>query len=81
MQATGTITAVPASLIEYLSQLGTDCSELTTEQLQEVFADTFMLAVISQTSAASDPLPQIAAEVKQKCFQYIGQLLRAIPNA
>ena len=81
MRATGTITAVPASLIEYLSQLGTDCSELTTAQLQEVFADTFMLAVISQTSAASDPLPQIAAEVKQKCFQYIDQLLRAIPNA
>ena len=81
MQATGTITAVPASLIEYLSQLGTDCSELTTEQLQEVFADTFMLAVIPQASAASNPLPQIAEEVKQKCFQYIGQLLRAIPNA
>lgn len=81
MRATGTITAVPASFIEYLSQLGTDCSELTTEQLQEVFADTFMLAVISQASAASAPLPQIAEEVKQKCFQYIGQLLRAIPNA
>ena len=81
MRATGTLTDIPASFIDYLSQLGTDCSELTTEQLQEVFADTFMLAVISQASAASDPLPQIAEEVKQKCFQYIGQLLRAIPNA
>jgi len=81
MRATGTITDIPACFIDYLSQLGTDCSELTTAQLQEFFADTFMLAVISQTSAASDPLPQIAAEVKQKCFQYIDQLLRAIPNA
>lgn len=81
MRATGTITDIPASFIDYLSQLGIDCNELTTTQLQEVLADTFMLAVISQTSAASDPLPQIAAEVKQKCFQYIDQLLRAIPNA
>lgn len=81
MRATGTITDVPASFIDYLSQLGTDCSKLTTAQLQEVFADTFMLAVISQISVASNPLPQIAAEVKQKCFQYIDQLLRAIPNA
>ena len=81
MRATGTITDIPASFVDYLSQLGTDCSKLTTSQLQEAFADTFMLAVISQTSAASDPLPQIAAEVKQKYFQHIDQLLRAIPNA
>lgn len=81
MRATGTIADVPANFIEYLSQLSTDCSELTTEQLQEVFADTFLLAVIAQTNAFCDPLPQIAEEVKQKCFQYIDQLLRAIPNA
>lgn len=67
MRATKTVAAGPVSFIKYLSQLGTDCSKLTTAQLQEVFADTFMLAVIAQTDAFCDPLPQIAAEVKQKC--------------
>lgn len=71
MRATGTITAVPASLIEYLSQLGTDCSELTTEQLQEVFADTFMLAVLNMCPELSVPIGGIPYKAQELCYNYI----------
>ena len=81
MKATGTITDVPASFVKYLSQLGTDCVQLTTTQLQEIFADTFMLAVISQTPIYGDPLPQIPIAAKQTCLRYIKQLLNEMTDA
>lgn len=81
IKATGMLTDVPPGFREYLSQLGTDCSKLSNTQLQEVFADTFMLALASQTNTYGDPLPQVTATTKQKCFEYIKQLLIKMPNA
>ena len=69
--ANGTITDVPASFIEYLSQLGTDCSELTTAQLQEVFADTFMLAVLYMCPERSVPIGRIPYKAQELCYNHI----------
>lgn len=71
MRATGTITDVPASFIDYLSQLGTDYNELTTAQLQEVFADTFMLAVLFKQSDWSIPIVGISYKAQELCYNYI----------
>lgn len=76
MKVTGTLTEVPLSFKEYLCRLGTDCSRLSDKQLREIFADTFMLAVISQTDRFGDPLPQISIAAKQMCFRYIAQLAK-----
>lgn len=71
MRATGTITDVPASFINYLSQLGTDCSELTTAQLQEVFADTFILAVVYKHPEWGVPIDGITPKTQELCYAYI----------
>lgn len=39
---------VPPSFVTYLRRLGAQTDALTIPQLQDVFADTFMLAVMSQ---------------------------------
>ncbi len=71
MRATGTITDLPASFIEYLSQLGTDCSQLTTAQLQEVFADTFMLAMLFKHPDWIVPISKISPQAQELCYNYI----------
>ena len=71
MRVTGTITDVPASFIDYLSQLGTDCNELTTAQLQEVFADTFMLAMLFKQSDWCIPIDGIPPQAQEMCYTYI----------
>ncbi len=71
MKATRTLADVSASLIEYLSQLGTDCSQLTTAQLQEVFADTFMLAVLYMCPEWSVPIGGIPYKAQELCCNYI----------
>ena len=74
MRATGTVTDVPASFIEYLSQLGTDCSKLTTSQLQEAFADTFMLAVVYKYPMWGVPVEGIPPQAQEMCYAYIHTL-------
>lgn len=71
MTATGTATDVPANFIEYLSQLGTDCSKLTASQLQEVFADTFMLAVVYKHPEWGVPIDGISHKTQELCYTYI----------
>ena len=71
IKATGTLTEIPASFVGYLLSLGIDCSRLTVAQLQELFADTFLLAVISQTVEFEDPFPDISPQRKQACYEYI----------
>lgn len=71
MRATGTITDVPASFIDYLSQLGTDCSKLTTAQLQEIFADTFMLAVVYMYPTQGVPIDGIPSQAQEMCYACI----------
>ena len=71
MRATKTVAAVPVSFIKYLSQLGTDCSKLTTSQLQEAFADTFMLAVVYKYPAWGVPIEGIPPQAQEMCYAYI----------
>lgn len=82
MNVTGTLTDVPASFIEYLCRLGTDCSRLSAGQLQEVFADTFMLAVLSHHPEWGIPIPGISTAALHVCYEYIwttlSELLRKI---
>lgn len=40
---------------EHLLSIGIDCNKLTAAQLQELFADTFMLAVVSRYSESGVP--------------------------
>ena len=57
--------------IDYLSQLETDCGNLTTAQLQEVFTDTFMLAVLHKQPDWNIPLCRISSKAQELCYNYI----------
>lgn len=78
MNVTGTVTEVPSSFREYLSRLGTDCSRFSDKQLREVFADSFMLAVLRKHPKWSIPVPGISQEVLNICYQYIATLIARI---
>lgn len=71
IKVTGTLTDIPDSFKDHLLRLGIDCRKLTTAQLRELFADTFLLAVISQTVEFGDPFPDISPQRKQACYEYI----------
>lgn len=71
IKATGTLTDIPDSFKDHLLRLGIDCRKLTTAQLRELFADTFLLAVISQAVEFEDPFPDISPQRKQACYEYI----------
>ena len=71
IKATGTLTNIPDSFKEHLLGLGIDCRKLTTAQLRELFADAFLLAVISQAIEFEDPFPDISPQRKQACYEYI----------
>ena len=45
--------------------------EGTISQLQDVFADTFMLAVMSQHPKLEVPIPGLSAQVLRASYQYI----------
>lgn len=71
MKATGTLTDVPAQFRTYLSQLGTACSRLSPQQQQEIFADTFMLTVISKYPELDVPISGISGKALEICYEYI----------
>lgn len=71
IKVTGTLTEIPDSFVGHLLRLGIDCRKLTTAQLRELFADTFLLAVISQSIEFEDPFPDISPQRKQTCYEYI----------
>ena len=71
MRATKTVAAVPVSFIKYLSQLGTDCNKLSASQLQDVFADTFMLAMVYKYPAWGVPIDGIPPKAQEMCYAYI----------
>lgn len=78
IKATGTLTEIPASFVGYLLSLGIDCSRLTTAQLQELFADTFMLAVINKHPELGAPGSNFAAKTLAHCYKYICALFDSI---
>lgn len=77
IKATGTLTDVPDSFKEHLLGLGIDCRKLTTAQLRELFADTFMLAVVCRQPELGMPKPRFSERVLMACYTYIRSLLTA----
>lgn len=71
IKMTGAVINIPASFRRYLSRLGIGHKKLTISQLQELFADTFLLAAISQIIELGDPFPDISQQRKQACYEYI----------
>lgn len=71
MKATGSLTGVPVCLKTYLSQMGIDCSRLSAEQQREIFADTFMLAVISKYPELGVPIPGISGKALEVCYDFV----------
>lgn len=78
MYLTKTIKSVPDSFSQYLNVLGVDTAKLSPEQLPELFADAFLMAVISQCNDIGDPFPEVAAGIKQLCFSYISRLFELL---
>lgn len=62
---------VPESFYGHLDSLGADHSNLSESDLLEVFADTFLLAVIHKTKEFGDPYPEISDIIKAHCYNYI----------
>ena len=71
IKATGTLTEIPKSFVGHLLSLGIDCSKLTAAQLQELFADTFMLAVVNKHPELGVPEPNFSAKTLAHCYKYI----------
>ena len=62
---------IPPSFVTYLRRLGAQTDTLTIPQLQDVFADTFMLAVMSQHPELEVPIPGLSDQVLRASYQYI----------
>ena len=71
IKVTGTLTEIPKSFVGHLLSLGIECSKLTAAQLQELFADTFMLAVINKHPELGVPEPNFSAKTLAHCYKYI----------
>lgn len=78
IKATGTLTDVPDSFKDHLLRLGIDHRTLTTEQLQELFADTFMLAVVCRQPELGMTKPGFSEKVLMACYTYIRSLFNSI---
>ena len=71
IRETGAMDQVPPSFVTYLRRLGAQTDTLTIPQLQDVFANTFMLAVMSQHRELEVPIPGLSDQVLRASYQYI----------
>ena len=71
IRKTGAMDQVPSSFVTLLRRLGTEPDALTILQLQDVFADTFMLAVMGQHPELEVPIPELSDQVLRASYQYI----------
>lgn len=71
---TGELRKVPNAFREFLNGIGAHHAVLSDDDLLEVFADTFLLAVISRTREFGDPFPEVDDRTKRCCFEYISSL-------
>ena len=78
IKVTGTLTNIPDSFKNHLLRLGIDRRTLTTEQLRELFADTFMLAVVCRQPELGMPKPGFSERVLMACYTYIRSLFDSI---
>lgn len=76
---TKTLDTVPESFRTYLKGIGTDPDTLNSEDVLEVFADTFLLAVLYKTKEFGDPFPDIDEATKEICYTYIKTLFDQLP--
>ena len=78
IKVTGTLTEIPDSFKDHLLRLGIDRKTLTTEQLQELFADTFMLATICGQPELGMPKPGFSERVLTACYTYTRSIFDSI---
>ena len=71
IRETGAMDQVPSSFVTYLRYLGAQTDALSIPQLQDVFADTFILAVMSQHPELEVPIPELSDQVLRASYQYI----------
>ena len=71
IRETGAMDQVPSSFVTLLRRLGTEPDALTILQLQDVFADTLMLAVMGQHPELEVPIPELSDQVLRASYQYI----------
>lgn len=72
---TGELRSLPKTFYAFLCQLGADYVNASEADLLEVFADTFLLAVIHKTKEFGDPFPEISDTIKAHCYKYIFTLI------
>lgn len=71
IRETGAMDQVPSSFVTYLRCLGAQTDALSIPQLQDVFADTFILAVMSQHPELEVPIPGLPDQVFRASYQYM----------
>ena len=72
---TGALRRLPESFYAFLRQLGADDTNASDADMLELFADTFLLAVIHKTKEFGDPFPEISEKIKEHCYSYIRNIL------
>ena len=80
IRETGAMNQIPSSFRTYLCSLGTEPDALTMLQLQNVFADTFMLAVISRYPELEPPMPGLSEQVLHASYEYMSTLLNGVTS-
>lgn len=75
---TGELRKLPESFYAFLRQLGADDTNASDADMLELFADTFLLAVIHKTKEFGDPFPEISESTKKRCYSYIYNILSTI---
>ena len=75
IRETGSIDQIPFSFRTYLRHLGIEPDDLPILQLQDVFADTFMLAVMSRYPELQTPIPGLSEQALNASYEYMSTLL------
>lgn len=75
IRETGSMDQVPSSFVTFLRRLGAQTDALTIPQLQDVFADTFMLAVMSRFPELEVPIPGPSKQAFKVSYEYMHILL------
>ena len=75
IRETGGMDQIPSSFRTYLRRLGIEPDALTILQLQDVFADTFMLAVMSRYPELEPPMPGLSEHALNASYEYMSTLL------
>lgn len=75
IRETGAMDQVPSSFVTLLRRLGTEPDALTILQLQDVFADTFMMAVMSRYPELQTPILGLSEQAFKSSYEYMSAFL------